>query len=327
MIITEALRIMADRCTSLSPSEMLELADQVDALNRQVSDLTRRNDQLEAKVGVLTGMSTLSFAAAGSARTIEEIREEVTFEGTNKDSQLYNAFEVRQILYAYKLAEGRCKDLQEAYEEIDVENKPVRSVKQILDALDNATIGPFSFLEITALREHFRPQGLTRPVKKNIKELFDAIRAASEPYFYLSEIRMIRQWGQDHERTADNIKRRFGRAFTDPVGYMDSLPVIISAAEKKEMLSGNLITRHAFPHGVYRRPEAFHVKDWTLFDGVTQFHAGEHFHTRVSDGTWWCGKTFQNLSGADLMGILETALAELRLLYIHYPEGIKNAKA
>ena len=287
MITTAYLRSVAQQDRKLEAQYILEIADFIDSMERRAKHLIEKVQQLEAKVAVLTGMNTLAFAAAGSARKIEEIAEEVKSEGTNKNSQLYNAFEVRQLIYAYEHALESGRDWKEAYDKGKLE----------------------------------------RPVKNNIKEVFDAIKAGSEQHFYLSEIRLVRTWGQDHERNADHYKRRFGKAFTDPVGYMDeNISSILPTEEKKELRAKNVIASGAFPHGVYRRPTFLHIPDdWKICDGDTQFHAGEHFHTRQSSGLWWCGTLFQDLSAAQLALILETTLAELRLLYSHYPEGIKNA--
>lgn len=137
---------------------------------------------------------------------------------------------------------------------------------------------------------------------------------------------MVRQWGVDHERNANIVKSRLGRAFTDPVGYMDPrFDLMLSKVTKRQLLDGKALTAQAYQHAVFTRPDFLKIPEtWTLCDDKTQFHAGEHFHTNPCDGTWWCGAHFSGLSGYQLMNILETALAELRLLHIHFPGGINN---
>ncbi len=323
----QELRHRAARGEVLTPAELLEVVEALESKDRRNQDLINKNLQLEAKVGVLTGMNALAFEAANSHRTIDDIREEVIGEGTKRHSHLYNAFEIRQCIYALDGVTDELAALRVAYNQIDVESCTARTPEQILTDLADNKIGPFSFKEVTALANHFGDKPtLTRPVKKNIREVFDLLKAQPTALFYGEEVRMIRKWGTDHDRNLSIVKTRLGRAFTDPVGYMDKrFDLMLTKDTKRQLLDGRILSAHAYQDAVFSRPDFLRVKaDWKLYDGKTQFHAGEHFHTRACDGMWWCGTQFNDLTGHQLMNILETALGELRLLYIHFPNGVQN---
>lgn len=327
-ITSEVLHAKVARGEEIEAHEVIAVARKMELLENQVAKLESRLAQKSTQVSLMLAINHQALEAAASGRPIEAMREEVTAEGTKRDTQLYNAFEVRQCIYALDHAEERYADLKVAYDQIDVENSPARSVKQTIDALNNNQIGPFSFKEVTALREYLASDAyrLGRPVKKNIREVFDLLKAQPTALFYGEEVRMIRKWGTDHDRNLSVVKMRLGRAFTDPVGYMDKrFDMMLTKETKRQMLDGRVLSAQAYQDAVFARPDFLRVKaDWKLHDGKTQFHAGEHFHTRASDGMWWCGTHFNELTGCELMQILETALGELRLLYIHFPDGVTN---
>lgn len=326
-ITSEVLHAKVARGEEIEAHEVIAVARKMELLENQVAKLESRLAQKSTQVSLMLAINHQALEAAASGRPIEAMREEVTAEGTKRDTQLYNAFEVRQCIYALDHAEERYADLKVAYDQIDVENSPARTPTQILTDLADNKIGPFSFKEVTALANHFGDKpALTRPVKKNIREVFDLLKAQPTALFYGEEVRMIRKWGTDHDRNLSVVKMRLGRAFTDPVGYMDKrFDMMLTKETKRQMLDGRVLSAQAYQDAVFARPDFLRVKaDWKLHDGKTQFHAGEHFHTRASDGMWWCGTHFNELTGCELMQILETALGELRLLYIHFPDGVTN---
>lgn len=327
----EEIRMRAARGDVLSREELILIAQHIESMQRAIIDLSAKTQRLEAKAGVLTGMNTLALAAAGQARTVDEIAEEVLAEGTNKNSQLYNAFEIRQFVYALRHADERYADLKVAYDQIDVESSPARSIKQTIDALNNNQIGPFSFKEVTALREYLLSDAycLGRPVMKNIKEVLQKVKAHPDSLFYGEELRIVRQWGQDHERNADIIKRRFGRAFTDPVGYMDPrFDLMLTKDHKKQLLDGRVLLAQGYQHAVFARPDFLKIpEDWVIGNTGQQFHVGEDWWHTDPSGRWWCGSNFQRLTAHELMTRLETALGELRLLYIHFSKETNDEQA
>lgn len=326
-ITSDLLFEKAARGEDIPAHEVIEIARKMEQYESRMSNLERKLDQKVAQVDVLKAMTSATMMAAGSSRSIDTLRE-LTKLVASSDAPLFNAFEVRQCICALDTAEESYMNLKVAYDQIDVESSPARTLEQVISDLDSDKIGPFSFKEVRALLDYFRPKTMTlgRKPKVNIRELMDTIKAGNEKLFHLEEIRMVRQWGQDHERNADHYKRRFGKAFTDPVGYMDNrVPVILSTEDKRSLLNARIMYAESFQHGVYRRPEFMDPPEtWKLCDGKTQFHAGEHFHTRACDGMWWCGTHFNHLTGPQLMKILETALADLRLLYSHFPLGVTN---
>lgn len=330
-ITSEILYQRAARGEEVDSNDLREIARQMEKLEDMLTRTKSRLEQKSTHVSLMLNINHMALESAAASRTIEDMREEVMAPGTKRDTQLYNAFEVRQCIYALDHAEERYADLKVAYDQIDVESSPARTLEQVIKDLDEDKIGPFSFKEVRALLDYFRPQTLTlaRKPKTNIRELMDTIKAGNEKLFHLEEIRMVRQWGQDHERNADHYKRRFGKAFTDPVGYMDPrFDLMLTKVQKKELLDGRILLAQGYQHGVYCRPEFMDPPEtWKLCDGKTQFHAGEHFHTRACDGTWWCGTHFQDLTGPQLMKILETALADLRLLYSHFPLGVTDEES
>jgi hypothetical protein len=320
------IRMRVARGDSFSGEELLLVAQHIESINRRCTDYIQKTQQLEAKVGVLEAMNTLAFAAAGQARTIDEITEEVLAEGTNRNSQLYNAFEIRQFVYALQHNDERYNTLKVAYDQIDVETSPARSVKQIMDAINNDVIGPFSFKEVHAWTEYLRNHsGLNRPMKNNVREVFQLLKAQPHAQFYGQEVKMVREWGTDHDRNLSIVKARLGRAFTDPVGYMDTrFDLMLTRGQKRELLDGRVLLAQGYQHAVFARPDFLQIdKDWAIGNEKTQFHAGEHWHTD-SSGKWWCGSNFARLTARELMTHLETTLGELRLLYIHFPNGVPN---
>lgn len=312
---------------TLTDAEMQEVIEAMDTMKNQIQRLTAEKQQLAAKVGVFQGMLDQTMATAALTRSIADIREEVMGEGTKRDTFMYNAFEVRQVLY---YLDNRLEDhnyLKEAYDNLYAQSTVAVGLTQTLEDIDANVVRPFSFQDVEALVEvHRNVQTLSRPVRKNIREIFQLLKAQPNALFYGEEVRALRKWGTDHDRNLSVVKSRLGRAFTDPVGYMDPhFDMMLSKVTKRALLDRKALSANAFSNAVFARPDFLKVpENWKLFDGKTQFHAGEHFHTRACDGLWWCGTHFNDLTGSELMNILETTLAELRLLYIHFPNGVTN---
>ena len=322
----QELRHRAARGENLTSGELLEIAEHWESMERRANGLHTQIEKQNAKMAVLQNMLEKTLEASSSSRTVDEMREQSKHVAAS-DSPLFNAFEVAQVIYALDISEARYENLKTAYDKIDVENRPARSVKEVMDAINNNVIGPFSFKEVHAWTEYLREHsGLNRPMRNNVREVFQLLKAQPQALFYGQEVKMVREWGTDHDRNLSIVKTRLGRAFTDPVGYMDTrFDLMLSKATKRQLLDGRVLTAQAYQHAVFARPDFLQIKpDWKLFDGKTQFHAGEHFHTRATDGLWWCGTHFNDLTGHELMKILETALGELRLLYIHFPNGVPN---
>lgn len=323
----QELRHKAARGENLTAGELLEIVAHMEQLEKDLEHTRSRLEQKSTQVSLMRAVNHLALESAASGRTIADMREEVLTPGTKRDTCLYNSFEVRQCIYALDHAEERYADLKAAYEKIDVENLPTRSVKQVMDVINNNVIGPFSFKEVHAWTEYLRGNaGQNRPMRNNVREVFQLLKAQPNALFYAREVEMVREWGTSHDRNLSIVKMRLGRAFTDPVGYMDKrFDMMLTKDTKRQMLDGRVLSAQAYQDAVFARPDFLRVKhDWKLYDGKTQFHAGEHFHTRATDGMWWCGTQFNDLTGHDLMRILETALGELRLLYIHFPNGVTN---
>lgn len=325
----EELALRAARGETLTPDEMTELSKAMMADRRRIEALTTEVNQLKAKTSLLKGMVDQVFETSQSSRCIDTMREEVTSEGAKRDSYLYNAFEVRQLIYTYDNLRADHRALNEVYAKLSAHGNAAIGLQMLTRDIDSGNVHPFSFQDVAALLDVHRNAvvaSLTRPVKKNVREVFQLLKAHPDAHFYGEEVRMVRQWGVDHERNANIVKSRLGRAFTDPVGYMDPrFDLMLSKVTKRQLLDGKALTAQAYQHAVFTRPDFLKIPEtWTLCDDKTQFHAGEHFHTNPCDGTWWCGAHFSGLSGYQLMNILETALAELRLLHIHFPGGINN---
>lgn len=324
----EEIRMRAARGDVLSREELLEIARGVESLINSNRELTQKTQRLEAKVGVLTSMNEIAFAAAGSSRTIDEMRSNAK-EVCSSTGQLFNAFEVNQLIHAFDISESRLKTMQKDYDRISrCINIPI-GVEAMVKAIENGDVRPFSFQDVAAMIEvQHSTSTLSRPVKNNLKEIFDLLKARPDALFYGSEVRAIRKWGADHDRNLSLVKSRLGRAFTDPVGYMDKrFDLMLSKDTKRQLLDGRVISAQSYQDAVFSRPDFLKIpEDWVLMDGRTQFHAG-HFHTHPSSGKWWCGIHFRDMTAATLMNTLETALAELRLLYIHFPKGVLNETA
>ena len=162
-------------------------------------------------------------------------------------------------------------------------------------------------------------------MRNSVREVFQLLKAQPNALFYGEEMRAVRKWGTDHDRNLSIVKARLGRAFTDPVGYMDDrFDMMLSKTTKRQLLDGKALLANAYQNAVFTRPDFLKIpEDWKLTDGRTQFHAGP-FHTHPDSGKWWSGTHFTNLTAAELMNTLETALGELRLLYIHFPNGVQN---
>lgn len=330
-ITSEVLYEKIARAEEIEGHEVIHVAQKMEQLENQVAKLESRLAQKSSQVSLMLAINHQALEAAASGRTIEEMREEVTEPGTKRDTQLYNSFEVRQCILALDHAEERYADLKVAYDQIDVENSPARSIKQTIDALNNNLIGPFSFKEVTALRDYLISDAyrLGRPVMKNIKEVLQKVKAHPDSLFYGEELRIVRQWGQDHERNADIIKRRFGRAFTDPVGYIDPrFDLMLSKDHKKQLLEGRVLLAQGYQHAVFARPDFLNIpEDWVIGNTGQQFHVGEDWWHTDPSGHWWCGRNFQRLTAHELMNHLETALGELRLLYIHFSKETNDEQA
>lgn len=311
---------------TLTDAEMQEVIEAMDTMKNQIQRLTAEKQQLAAKVGVFQGMLDQTMATAASTRSIADIREEVMGEGTKRDTFMYNAFEVRQVLY---YLDNRLEDhryLKESYDNLYAQSTVAVGLTQTLADIDANVVRPFSFQDVSALVEvHRNAQTLSRPVRKNIREIFQLLKAQPNALFYGEEVLALRKWGTDHDRNLSVVKMRLGRAFTDPVGYMDNrFDLMLTKDTKRQLLDGRVLSAHAYQDAVFSRPDFLRIKaDWCIGDEKTQFHAGEHWHTD-SAGKWWCGSNFARLTAKELMIHLETALGELRLLYIHFPNGVTN---
>lgn len=331
MELLEELRHKAARGENLTAGDVLEVASVIEELEAKVDELTRKLSQRDAQVTVLKEMNAVAFAAAGSSRTVDEMRTDAK-NVCSSTGPLFNAFEVNQLMNAYDLSERQRAALAKTHDQLLAHGTVAVGVEQLISDVNKANVRPFAYQDVAMLVEMYKDasvSSLTRPVKKSVREVFQLLKAHPTAHFYGEEVRMIRQWGVDHERDRNIIKARLGRAFTDPVGYMDTrFDLMLSKATKRQLLDGRVLTAQAYQHAVFVRPDFLQIKpDWKLHDGKTQFHAGEHFHTRACDGMWWCGTHFNDLTGHQLMNVLETALGELRLLYIHFPNGVTDDKA
>lgn len=327
MELIQELRHKAARGENLTSGGLLEVAEALEGLQRRNHQLVEEGHKLRVQIGVLQELNATAYTASASSRSIDHIREDVTSEDIKAGSYLYNAYEVRQIIKAHdnRLEEHSC--LKNAYEDLHRESTLVVGLAQTIADVDAGNVRPFAFQDVAALVQSMRDKTmLGRPMRNNVREVFQLLKAQPNALFYGSELKMVREWGTDHDRNLSIVKSRLGRAFTDPVGYMDTrFDLMLSKATKRQLLDGRVLTAQAYQHAVFARPDFLQIKpDWKLHDGKTQFHAGEHFHTRACDGMWWCGTHFNDLTGHQLMNILETALGELRLLYIHFPNGVTN---
>jgi len=322
----QELRHRAARGENLTSGELLEIAERWEDLERREKGLLERIEKQNAKLEILKGMTHQAFEAASQSRTIDQMREQSKHVAAS-DSPIFNSFEVAQVVYAFDIAEARYENLQKQHQKLGEWCNKEMTVAEVLADVDSGNVHPFSFQAVAALVQSMRDKTmLGRPMRNNVREVFQLLKAQPNALFYGPELKMVREWGTDHDRNLSIVKSRLGRAFTDPVGYMDTrFDLMLSKATKRQLLDGRVLTAQAYQHAVFARPDFLQIKpDWKLHDGKTQFHAGEHFHTRACDGMWWCGTHFNDLTGYQLMNILETALGELRLLYIHFPNGVTN---
>lgn len=322
----QEIRHKAARGENLTMGELLDIAETLENYDREIERLTRMSEQRGAQVAVLKEMNTIAFNAAAAARTIDEMRE-CSKEVCSTTGQLFNAFEVRQVINAYDISERQRAALAKTHDQLMSQSITAIGVEQLISDVNKANVHPFSYQDVAALVEMYRStSSLTRPMRNNVREVFQLLKAQPNALFHGQEVKMVREWGANHDRNLSIVKARLGRAFTDPVGYMDTrFDMMLSKTTKRQLLDGKALLANAYQNAVFTRPDFLKIpEDWKLLDGRTQFHAGEHFHTRATDGLWWCGTHFNDMTGHQLMNILETALGELRLLYIHFPNGVQN---
>ena len=320
------LRNRAARGETLTPNEMEILADHLEALDDQIVRLESKVAQRGVTISLMEQMNKLLLISSSKTRTIDEIRKEVN-EGPDRDKSLYNAFEVRQIVYAFDHSEQQRMALVKTHETLLQHGTVAAGLQKTIDDIDAGVVRPFSFQDVAALlAAHRSSTSLGRSMRTNVREIFQLLKAQPNALFHGHEVALVRKWGTDHDRNCSMVKARLGRAFTDPVGYMDPrFDMMLSKVTKRQLLDGQVINQQSYQHAVFARPDFLKTpEDWVLCDGKTQFHAGEYFHTRACDGMWWSGQHFSELTGPQLMKILEETLADLRLLYIHYPNGVNN---
>lgn len=314
-ITVQELREMAARGENLTAGEILEVAEQLEQQAVYGKTLAARNS-------ILNNMVKETLDVAASSKTIETISYEL--QDTTRNP-MYNAFEMRQFVHAFEMQETRIKRMAATIAMVDSISKQKTSAQDIIGEIQRGADRVFSTWEVVNLLTYLRKSGLTRTPKKNVKEVFDLLKAGNEELYYASEIYMIRQWGQDHERNTDTIKRRFGKAFSEPYAYSENgLSFILTASQKKDMLKRGVIQANSYQDALYFRPDCCDIPEGWRPKGP-QLHAGPHFHTD-DKGLWWCGVRLADLSGRDLAQFLETTLAELRLLYITFPKGIVHEK-
>lgn len=324
---TTELRNRAARGDTLSPTEVMDLSNHLETLEDKLTRLENRLSQKATTITLMEQMNEKLLQTASNSRTIEEIREEVFQAGANRDSHLYNAFEVRQLVHAFDHSEQQRAALAKTHDALLMHGTVAVGLEKTIKDIDAGVVRPYAFQDVSALLgAHRASTQLGRPIRKSLREVFDLLKAQPDALFHGQEVALVRKWGSDHDRNCSIVKTRLGRAFTDPVGYLDpKVDMMLSKATKRQLLDGKVINQQSFQHAVFARPSFLTIdKDWTLCDGRTQFHAGDYFHTVTDSGKWWCGQHFSDLSGYELMQILETALGELRLLYVHYPNGVSN---
>lgn len=325
MGLLEELRNKAARGEVLTSGEMMDITEEFERLEAKCRALENKLDQKTAQIAILDVMMTSAMGAAGSCRTVDEMRE-LTKNVAVCESPLFNSFEVRTVISELDFTK-RCEDtLQKDYTRLSkYVNEPI-GVQAVIAAVDAGEVRPFSFQDVAALVDAQRSANtLSRPVRNSVREVFQLLKAQPNALFYGQEVKMVREWGTNHDRNLSIVKARLGRAFTDPVGYMDDrFDMMLSKTTKRQLLDGKALLANAYQNAVFTRPDFLKIpEDWKLTDGRTQFHAGP-FHTHPDSGKWWSGTHFTNLTAAELMNTLETALGELRLLYIHFPNGVQN---
>ena len=312
---TTELRYMAARGENLTAGQLLEIADLLD-------EQDRRLQQRGAQVKLLKGIAENAIIVSGKSRTIAEIEAELP------DADLFNAFEMRQVIKAFQVSEARLEQVKQTLKEHDTAMLSNAPLESILKDIDEENIRLFSFVEVRRVLDHFRTSKikLSRPIRNNIKEVFDLLKTDA-PLYHAAEVKMLRQWGGDMERNLTLVKRRFAQAFNTPVAYMEpGVPTILTKEVKKQLLSNCVIRPNTYAQGLFSRPDFLDVPLSFCMPTKGQFHAGDHFHTNTQ-GLWWCGYKFDNMTTSDLIETLEITLAELRLLYIHFGKDHETSKA
>jgi len=319
MVTSANLRELAAIGRALMSHEMVELASQLDQLQKDLDAKARRLQFME-------NILKASLDAADGDRSVQHILN-IVRQPPSEDTHLFSYAEIARL--GQKLEETQ-KDLEQyktANKQLAVEG-PTRSPEEILKILEDDNITRFSFVEVRQLVNHLGKKNplAGRVERKNIKELMDMVKQDIPRAFTLNEMRMMLRWGREQQQTASALKIRLGRAFFDPKAWVDrATGFFLSDAAKKAMLKAGSISPASFQEGLFSRPDNFTIpKDWVIKpkDGSEQFHAGANFHTK-SDGTWWCGRMFSNLTAAELQHVLETTLGDLHTLYLQHPEGTK----
>jgi len=317
MVTSAKIRELAAIGRALMSHEMVELAHQLDMLQKDLDAKARRLQFME-------NILKASLDAADGDRSVQHILN-IVRQPPSEDTHLFSYAEIARL--GQKLEETQ-KDLEQyktANKQLAVEG-PTRSPEEILKIIEDDNITRFSFVEVRQLLNHVtkrNPWGV-RKERKNIKELMDLVKQEDPRVFSLNEMRMMLRWGREQQQTASNLKIRLGRAFFDPRAWMDrATGFFLSDSAKKAMLKAGSLHSDSFQEGLFARPTYLNLPDHGLIDPDKQYHAGEHFHTNQTTGLWWCGTRFADLTSAELQKILEEALGELRALHIGYSEGTK----
>lgn len=320
MVTSANLRELAAIGRALMPHEMIELANQLD-------ELQKTSEARACRLQFMEDILQTSLEAAEGNRSVHHIINILRQEPGEKP-QLFSYAEVVRL--GQKLDETQ-KDLEQykdANRQLAVEG-PTRSPEEILQIIEDSNVTRFSFVEVRQLVNHLSKKNPLsgRVERKNIKELMDMVKQDVTRAFTLNEMRMMLRWGREQQQTAANLKVRLARAFFEPKAWVDQATgFFLSDSAKKAMLKAGSINASSFQEGLFSRPDNFTIpENWAIIpkDNTEQFHAGENFHTK-SDGTWWCGRMFSNLTAAELQHVLETTLGDLRALYLQHPEGIKK---
>lgn len=325
MQLAEELRYLAERGENPTSGDLLAIAEALEELERSVDHQKNETAKVVARMKILEKMLEVTLKASSSSRTIDEMREQ-SKKICATDSPIFNAFEVRQLINTLDLSWSRFDLLKDAHNKLQAQTTAAMGLDQLLKEVDSGEARPFSYTDVLHLVQVYRAgNNLSRPMRNNVREVLQLLKAQPDAHFYGREVQMVRQWGSDHDRNLSIVKTRLGRAFTDPVGYMDTRSdLMLTKAQKRQLLDGRILAAQGFQHAVFARPDFLKIPDtWRIGHEGTQFHAGEHFHTDDL-GRWWCGTQLQNMTAFEFMNFLETTLGELRLLYIHFPNGVTD---
>lgn len=306
------------RGENIPTNELLEITEQWKARETKLFNLEVEVSKLRNKSTLLGKLLGDAVKIAESGRSIDEIRGALEEEHA---APLFNAYEMRSILHALDEKEQVLLQKDKINRELAAE-RPALTPEQMLEAIEEDIIIRFTFVEVRQLVEHLKVNP-GRPIRRNLKGIKDLIKSKRHAVFHKEEMLLLKQWGEQCERDTARVKGLLGRIFLIPAAYADpNFDTVLKPEVKKSMLQSGM-PQSSFQQSLYPRLEAFSFPStWKVCDGKTQFHAGDHFHTRTDTGLWWCGRTLNELPTHQLVHILEQTLADLRLLRLQYPEGI-----